>query len=67
MSEVVSLYRESIIEFVRRHPAGVYTNDIAGRFGMPVDAALQKMKRIDRINGRFAEFEASLASTERQP
>lgn len=59
MSQITTIGSESIEEFIRRHPSGVFTTDIAGRFGMYRDDALIKLKRMERAGTIYSERETA--------
>ena len=42
------LTNESIEQFIARHPDGVFTSDVAGRFGMDVADARRQLKALER-------------------
>lgn len=48
MNSVVTLSHETIAEFIQRHRNGVFTNDVAARFGMYVPDARRHLKKMER-------------------
>lgn len=58
MSDVVSIASETIEEFIQRH-RGVYTNDVANRFGMYLPDARRHLKKMERSGLVFSERETT--------
>lgn len=56
---ITSIAKESIEDFIKRHPAGVFTNDVAGRFGMNVDDARAILKRMESSGIIYSERETA--------
>jgi len=47
-AEIVRLNNESVLEFVGRHRAGVFTNDVANRFVIHRADALVELRKLER-------------------
>jgi DNA-binding IscR family transcriptional regulator len=53
------IYHETILGFIARHPNGVFTNDVATRFGMYPDSARKVLKRLEAIGALTSERETA--------
>lgn len=47
MADFFTIGVETMREFIARHPHGVFTNDVATRFGMNVNDARRILKRME--------------------
>lgn len=56
---IATIGRETIEEFICRHRGGVFTNDVAGRFGMIGEKALLKLKEMERAGTIYSERESA--------
>lgn len=57
MADFFTISVESMTDFIARHPRGVFTNDVAGRFGMNVNDARRILKRMERQGVVKSELE----------
>jgi predicted ArsR family transcriptional regulator len=48
MTKIVAISRETIPGFVARHRPGVFTNDVAARFGIDLKDARRELERLKR-------------------
>jgi hypothetical protein len=53
------IHSETIEEFIARHPNGVFTNDVATRFGMYRASALGILKQLQAAGALYSERETA--------
>jgi len=58
-AEVIRLNSESILEFVGRHRAGVFTNDVASRFVIHRADALVELRKLERAGVLVSHLETT--------